>query len=122
MLLLNGLIPPSLKEVEIYLPEVVSALKTLTDESVTKAWEEMPNNAIASIDGSWNHRRNGKVMILDLICEQTHKIVDFELVYKTIRKFTGNYDGPSNLMESEAFKRMVPRLMKKGKIIELIKD
>jgi len=122
MLLLNGLIPPSIKEVEIYLPEVVSALKTLTDESVTKAWEEMPDNAIASIDGSWDHRRNGKVMILDLICEQTHKIVDFELLYKTIRKFTGNYDGPSNLMESEAFKRMVPRLMKKGKIIELIKD
>ena len=82
----------------------------------------MPLNSVASIYGSWDHRRNGKVMILDLICEQTHKIVDYELVYKTFRKFTGNYEGPSNLMEAEAFKRMIPRLMQKGKIIELIKD
>jgi len=37
VLLLNELIPPSIKEVEIYLPEVVSVLKTLTDESATKA-------------------------------------------------------------------------------------
>ena len=122
MFLLNGIVPPSIKEVEMYLPEVITALKSITDESVTKAWEEMPEKAIASIDGSWDHRRNGKIMILDLICEQTHKIVDYELVYKTVRKFIGNYDGPSNLMEAEAFKRMIPRLMKKGKITELIKD
>ena len=106
----------------MYLPEVITSFRTIADESVTKAWEEMPDKATVSIDGSWDHRRNGKVMILDLICEQTHKIIDYELVYKTIRKFTGNYDGPLNLIESEGFKRMIPRLMKKGKITELIKD
>ena len=36
--------------------------------------------------------------------------------------FTGNYEGPSSLMEAEASKRMITHLMKKGKIIELIKD
>lgn len=122
MFLLNGIIPPSLKEIELYAPDVMKALKEMASESVTKACEEMPSNAVVSLDGSWDHRRNGKIMILDLICEQTHKIVDYELVYKTIRKFTGNYEGPSNLMEAEAFKRMIPRLMKNNKIIELIKD
>ena len=90
MFLLNGINPPSLKETELYLPEVISALKLIAEESVTKAWEEMPEKATVSIDGSWDHRRNGKIMILDLICQQTHKIVDFEYLYKTIRKFTGN--------------------------------
>lgn len=122
MFLLNGDKPPTPQEIKLHLPEVISALKVLAEESVQEARDEMPENSVITLDGSWDHRRNGKVMILDVICQQTHKIVDFELVYKTIRKFIGNYEGPSNLMESEGFKRMIPRLMHNGKITELIKD
>ena len=53
----------------------------MTSESVAKAWEETPLNAVLSKDGSRDHLRNRKIMILDLFYEQTYKIIDFELVY-----------------------------------------
>jgi len=52
MFLLNGIIPPSLKEIELYAPDVMKALKEMASESVTKACEEMPSNAVVSLDGS----------------------------------------------------------------------
>ena len=79
--LLNVITPPCLKEVELYVPEVMIAF-----------------NAIASLDESWDHRRNGKIMILDLNYEQIHNYADYELVFKTIRKFPGNYEGLSNII------------------------
>ena len=78
MFLLNGIKPSTIKEEELYVPEVIKALKDMTDQSITKAWNEMPENAAVGMDGSWDHSRNGKIMILDLICEQLHKIVYYE--------------------------------------------
>ena len=64
----------------MYLPDVTKALKEIVDDSVTKAWEEMPDNAIVSMDGSWDHRWNGKTMILDLIYDI---IKNFECYHTT---------------------------------------
>lgn len=61
---------PTYSEVELVLPEVIDTLKKFAKESVTQAWKEMPEHAVVSMDGSWDHRRNGKTFILDFICEQ----------------------------------------------------
>lgn len=122
LFLLNGIIPPKYHEVKILLPEVIDALNKFAQISVENAWNDMPDHSVVTIDGSWNHKRCAKVFILDLICEQTHKIVDSEILYKTIGKYKGNYDGSSNLMESEAFKKMLPKLIANCKIDEIVKD
>lgn len=38
------------------------------------------------------------------------------------RSINGKYEGPSNLMESAAYKKMIPRLMANPKIVEIVKD
>jgi hypothetical protein len=61
--------------------------------------EAMKRHAVVGIDGSWNHRRNGPVHIIDMI--------DFEVMEKSSSPRRGNYRGSSNGMGVEAMKRMV---------------
>jgi hypothetical protein len=71
--------------------------------------EAMHAGATVGIDGSWNHRRHGSDCIVDIYDCGTGRIVDFEIVSKSNHFAHGNYEGSSNGMEVEGFKRMVGR-------------
>ena len=107
--LLKEIIPPRYEEL---LPEVINGLKLLAQKSVHNAWEEMHPQSFITVHGSWNH--------IELICKQTHKIVDYEILHKSIRNFNGNYERPSYLMESTAFKKKIPRFLNEIDTIKLL--
>ena len=122
VLLLNGSEPPSEKLVTKAQTYVCNELYYLAQKSAEEALANLSDNAVVSIDGSWTNRRNSLTFILDVIDVTTKKIIAFEVLDKGENHRHGNYKGPSNLMEAEAFRRIIPKLMKTGKIKTLVKD
>ena len=122
VLLLNGSDPPSQKLLTKAQTYVSNELYSLAQKSADEALENLQDDAVVSIDGSWTNRRNSLTFILDVIDISTKRIIAFEVLDKGENHRHGNYKGPSNLMEAEAFKRIVPKLMKTGKIKTIVKD
>ena len=72
-------------------------------DCVLKEKMKMLSNSTICIDGSWDHKRDGKLLIYDVICIELQKIVDFELIIKKSPKRKGNYIISSKAMEGQAF-------------------
>lgn len=101
---------------------LTKVLLKLAQRAVNEALQNMKYNASVSIDGSWTTRRNSLTFILDAIDISTKKIIAFVILDKGTKIRKGNTKEASSLLEAEAFKIMLPKLMKCGKIIKIIKD
>lgn len=80
----------------------------------------LPAKSIIAFDGSWSHRRNADFCLVDFIDVATGRVVDFEIISKKYgeNKFTG----PSNAMEVEGIRRMIPRWINDKRIIAYVHD
>lgn len=58
----------------------------MAETSVADENAKMPQNASVCVYGPWDHRRNGKLLVFNIICLQTKKIVDFNLPIKISKK------------------------------------
>jgi hypothetical protein len=92
-LLLNiGLIPFSpaavYKAQLLIIPGIIAFARKIAAENR----EKMNPQAVAGIDGSWNHRRNGSAHLLDMVDVGSGRVVDFEMVQKTTASGRGNYE------------------------------
>ena len=77
-------------------------------------------NSIIAFDGSWSHRRNADFCLVDFIDVSSGRVVDFEIISK---KYGPNpFAGPSNAMEVEGIRRMIPRWIHDKRIIAYVHD
>lgn len=75
------------------------------------ALETIPTYVI-SVDGAWDHSRNGIECQDAFINQQTNKVVYVQQVSKGHGNVLGNFKEASGNMESEAIKRAMPQLKK----------
>lgn len=115
-LALNNVVPPTERDYYSAQPEVIRTILDFARDEVYSHFTEISADGVVAIDGSWSTRRNAAFCIVDVICVATKKIVDFEIVNKKAKGLVANYDGPSNQMEAEGFRRMIPRLIKNANI------
>lgn len=120
--ILTGNDPPSYRMITKAFNFIRPILKQLALDSAANEMSKIPPNASVSIDGSWDHRRDGKLHILDAICVQTKKIIGFSVLIRISQRRRGNTFVSPQAMEGEAFKEVLPHLMSHSNIIEIIKD
>lgn len=68
--------------------EVYMKLSDLAHQSCEEARRHCPMHKGVSFDGSWSKCRNAKNCIVDIICVETKKIIDFQII--------SNYQVPEN--------------------------
>jgi hypothetical protein len=99
LLLDIGLIPFSpaavCKAQLLIIPGIIAFARKIAAENR----EKMKPQTVVGIDGSWNHRRNGSVHLLDMVDVGSGRVVDLEMVQKATGSGRGNYEGSSNGME-----------------------
>ena len=90
----------------------------LAKDSALREKMKMPIRATVCVDGSWDHKRDGKLLVYDVICIELQKIVDFEVIVRKTPKRKGNYIISPQAMEGEAFLNLLPRLTENTNIYE----
>lgn len=83
---------------------------------------KMPEISTVCVDGSWDHRRDGRLLIFDVICIETKKIFDFNIQIRRGPKRQGNTDVSPQALEGLAFTEIIPNLISNLKIKEIVKD
>ncbi|KAK8890102.1 hypothetical protein M9Y10_034862 [Tritrichomonas musculus] len=82
--------PPTYYFLHLALEMINPIVQKLVANSTAKAREEMPEKATACMDGSWDHKQDRKLLIYDIICIETQKIIDFVLIIRKSEKKQGN--------------------------------
>ena len=82
----------------------------------------MKPDTVISFDGSWDHKRNGRYCIVDVIDQSQKKIIDFEVVQKSTNAHPSDYSGSSHNMEAHAIRNIVHRLKNDQRIIGYCHD
>ena len=104
---------------KIISPLIIAAAK----RNVYKYQKQMSDNTVISLDGSWDHKRNGKFCIVEVFDTKNKKIIDYEIISKkTLKNSEANFTGHSNQMEIECVKPIVERLKGNSKIIGYVHD
>ena len=70
--------------------KISAELIQMTRERVKIERLKMLPGSLVSIDGSWDHRRNGSMCVVTMIDKRTNKIVDFEITTKPKQYVEGN--------------------------------
>ena len=104
--------------------KIISPLIIATAKrNVIKYQKQIQEDTVISLDGSWDHKRNGKFCIVEVFGTKNKKIIDYEVISKkTMKNSEANYSGPSNQMEIECVKPIVERLKTNSKIIGYVHD
>ena len=120
--ILNRHLPPTYKEMTEALNKLRQIFVKIARDCVDKEKKKMPKRSSVCVDGSWDHHNDGKLLVFDVICIQTKKIVDFEVEIRASQKRRGNTEVSGPALEGLAFRAILPRLMSNKNIVELIKD
>jgi hypothetical protein len=102
--------------------ELMSGIISFAREVCRTNRDAMQPSAVVGIDGTWNHRRNGSVHILDMIDLDSGLVVDSEIVERLTKTGLGNYRGSSHGMEVEAMRRLIVRWEDDHKVRMVITD
>lgn len=121
-MLWNDIAPPSHRKFYEVQNEMIPILYSMARESCQKHRRWMQPGTILTLDGSWSHRRNAKRCLVDFIDSNSRKIVDFEIVVKVSGLNEGDYTGPSNGMEREALRRLIPRWKEDTRVVGYCHD
>ena len=73
--ILLGLIPPTYYFIQIALETICPIIKQLASESALIERQKMQDNSTVCVDASWDHKRDGKLLIYDVICIELQKII-----------------------------------------------
>lgn len=65
---------------------------------------------VVSLDGAWDHCRNGTECQAVFINTRTDKFVYVQQVNKSLGNVVGNFKGASGNMESKTIRRAIPKL------------
>lgn len=109
-----------MEELVKYQHELIKA----TEENVKKHLNQISENTTVSIDGSWDHPRNGYHCLVAAIDINHNKVIDYELVIRnhSKTKMTANYYGEANGMEVHGTRLLLARLSKYKNITNIVHD
>lgn len=108
--LLCNVIVPSRSVFYAVQSAMVAPLWKLAEDSMSSALNSISKDSTITVDGAWDHRRNGKVCCVVFIDSKTDKIIHTEVVERSRGKLKGNFVGASTNMESEGVKRGIAKL------------
>lgn len=114
--------PPSYAQITKAFNILRPILKQMAFDCVTAERLKMPEISTVCVDGSWDHRRDGRLLIFDVICIETKKIIDFNIQIRRGPKRQGNTDVSPQALEGLAFTEIIPNLISNLKIKEIVKD
>lgn len=85
--------------------------------------QKMKNGATISIDGSWDHRRNGKFCIVEAIDIEQKKVVAFSIVDRPTQKNPdAKFKSAANQMEIEGVRQIIEQLKPLKKVVAYVHD
>ena len=122
LMLLNNIKAPSPSTFYRIQKELKYSIFELTIENMLQWQQKLPKGATISFDGAWSHRRNAKQCVVTFYNKEINKIVDFQIVEKDAAGVKGNYNGPSNLMESFGLTLLMERWKNKNIIAKYCHD
>lgn len=120
--ILIGKVPPNYYEMTKAFNFLRPIIKKMVEICLLNERKKMKKGSVVSMDGSWDHRRDGKMIIYDVIYLETKKIVYFSLKIQRSQKRHGNTDVCPQALEGQAFKDLLPTLMSDSNINEVVKD
>lgn len=118
----NGIIPPSHSSYYILIDRVIDEIVKLSRENVYNELLSMKLNTVISMDGSWDHKRQGMCCIVVIIDQKRKKIVDFEILRRSTKNHPTDYKGSPQGMETEAVARISKRLKNDLRIVGYCHD
>lgn len=121
-MLYNNIIPPSKSSYYRAIDLVIYEIVKLAQENMIFYRNNMKPDTVISFDGSWDHKRNGRYCIVDVIDQSQKKIIDFEVVQKSTNAHPSDYSGSSHNMEAHAIRNIVHRLKNDQRIIGYCHD
>lgn len=63
--------------------KIISPLIIATAKrNVTKYQKQIQEDTVISLDGSWDHKRNGKFCIVEVFDTKNKKLIDYEVISK----------------------------------------
>ena len=96
--------PARFHQVQKIVPQIIIGFAR---KNVEKYRNLMSNSTVISLDGSWDHRRNGKFCIVDAFDTSQGKIIDYEVIQRKVSENSDEpFSGPSNQMEIEGVKKL----------------
>ena len=99
--ILNGIDPPTYYYIQKAIEKIRPIILQLAKDSALREKMKMPIRATVCVDGSWDHKRDGKLLVYDVICIELQKIVDFE-DYNYLKKYGENmYDNVEGYTEKK---------------------
>lgn len=114
---------PSEKEFYKTQKIVIETLNAQAQLNCIKYQKLMKPGAVISIDGSWDHRRNGKFCIVEAFDVEQNKIVAYSIIERPTQKNpTASFKKAANQMEIEGVKKIIEQLKPLKKVIGYVHD
>lgn len=79
----NNIISPSESCFYNYIREVIDQIISLAQESAAFNRSQMTPETVVSMDGSWDHRKNGRYCIVDAVDLKQKKIIAISVLQRS---------------------------------------
>lgn len=100
---------------------VIRSIEACAKINCKKHQQLMKPGAVIGIDGSWDHRRNGKFCIIEAFDLETKKIVAYSIIERPTNK-NASFKNAANQMEIEGVKKIISELKPLNKVIGYVHD
>lgn len=102
---------------------VIRSIEACAKINCKKHQQLMKPGAVIGIDGSWDHRRNGKFCIIEAFDLETKKIVAYSIIERPTQKNkNASFKNAANQMEIEGVKKIISELKPLNKVIGYVHD
>jgi hypothetical protein len=91
-------------------------------ESCKEAISTLPPGSTISVDGAWDHRRNGQTCITSVFCPEKGKLVDYQIERADPTKKVGKYTCCPTNLEVIGVTKLIPRLREHPEIVRYVHD
>lgn len=113
----------SSKEYYFYQKAMIKGIEACAKLNCKKYQKLMKPGSIIGIDGSWDHRRNGKFCIVEAFDLETKKIVAYSIIERpTLKNKCASFKKAANQMEIEGVKKIISELKPLNKIVGYVHD
>ena len=118
----NNIVPPSQTSFYIHVRGVIDQIIALGKESAADHRRQMEPGTIISLDGSWDHRRNGRYCIVDAVDLKRKKIIAIHVLQRSTKAHPSTYSGSAQNMEVYCCRLLATELCEDARIIGYCHD